>query len=120
MLRLSCQPARASVRFRLAAWAAVVAIAAAVPAAAAPMPPSARFWVGLYRCTSGTPSLISTYTTRIRFTACATGTDIDFYKIQGGTHGWPGGPDAPGNLPPMNEIRASFLIWQFFARHTHK
>jgi len=35
MLRLSCQPARASVRFRLAAWAAVVAIAAAVPAAAA-------------------------------------------------------------------------------------
>jgi poly(3-hydroxybutyrate) depolymerase len=92
----------------------------AVPAAAAPMPPSARFWVGRYRCTSGTPSLISTYTTRIRFTACATGTDIDFYKIQGGTHGWPGGPDAPGNLPPMNEIRASFLIWQFFARHTHK
>jgi polyhydroxybutyrate depolymerase len=92
----------------------------AVPAAAAPMPPSARFWVGRYRCTSGTPSLISTHTTRIRFTACATGTDIDFYKIQGGTHGWPGGPDAPGNLPPMNEIRASFLIWQFFARHTHK
>jgi len=35
MLRLSCQPARASVRFRLAAWTAVVAIAAAVPAAAA-------------------------------------------------------------------------------------
>ena len=93
---------------------------AAVPAAAAPLTPSARFWIGLYRCTSGTPSTISTHVTRIRFTTCSTGTDVDFYKIQGGTHGWPGGPDDPGDLPPMNEIRASFLIWQFFTRHTHK
>lgn len=35
MLRLSFSPAHAIVRFRLAAWAAVVAVAAAIPAAAA-------------------------------------------------------------------------------------
>ena len=35
MIRLSSQPARVSFRFRLAAWAAVVAVATAVPAAAA-------------------------------------------------------------------------------------
>ena len=35
MIRLSSQPARVSFRFRLAAWAAVIAVATAVPAAAA-------------------------------------------------------------------------------------
>ena len=91
-----------------------------IPAVASPLPPSARYWVGLYRCTAGTQTNSTSHVSRTRFTACSTGTDIDFYTIAGGTHGWPGGPDDPGDLPPMNEVRASFLIWQFFARHTHK
>jgi poly(3-hydroxybutyrate) depolymerase len=50
-------------------------------------------------------------------TSC-TGGDINFYRIQGGTHGWPGGPDDPGDQPPMNEMKASVLMWQFFIAHS--
>ena len=91
-----------------------------VPVAARILPPAVQFWTALYKCTTGTRSPVTVHVSRNRFTACATGTDIDFYSIDQGTHGWPGGTVEPGNLSPMNEIRASFLLWQFFTRHTHK
>lgn len=90
------------------------------PATASALPPSVRYWTALYTCTGGTRTPTTQHVTQTRFTKCTTGTDIDFYSIDGGTHGWPGGPVDPGSAPPMSEIRASFLIWQFFARHTHK
>ena len=92
----------------------------AVPPAANAVTPATQFWTALYRCTGGTRVVVAPHVFRSRFTTCATGTDIDFYTIAGGTHGWPGGPVDPGSQPPMNEIRASLLLWQFFTRHTRK
>ena len=92
----------------------------AVPLAANALTPATQFWTALYKCTGGTRTVAAPHVFRNRFTTCTSGTDIDFFTIGGGTHGWPGGPVDPGAQPPMNEIRASLLIWQFFTRHTHK
>lgn len=92
----------------------------AVPQLALDLPPSVQFWAALNGCAAPTakgvvsnPGLDVVQTS---WQSCTTA-DIDFYKIQGGTHGWPGGPDAPGALPPMNEINASVLMWRFFITH---
>lgn len=87
-----------------------------VPALANTLPPALQFWTALSRCTGGARTAASANVTRTRFTACLK-TDIDFYAIAGGTHGWPGGPVDPGAQPPMNELKASVLMWQFFIRH---
>src|ERR1019366_1172660 len=83
-----------------------------VPPLADSLPPSVQFWTALNGCTGGTTQPSSADVVRTHLTPC-TGADIDFYAIQGGTHGWPGGPDDPGAQPPMNELKASVLMWQF-------
>jgi polyhydroxybutyrate depolymerase len=92
-----------------------------VPNIADTLPPSIQFWSSTNGCAAksakGTVKLVAADVELTHMTAC-TGADVDFYRIQGGTHGWPGGPDAPGALPPMNEISATVLIWQFFIAHS--
>jgi polyhydroxybutyrate depolymerase len=87
-----------------------------VPALATDLPPSTQFWAVLNGCVKGTRTVAAADVSQTTFTPC-TGADIDFYTILGGTHGWPGGPDDPGAQPPMNEIKASVLMWQFFIKH---
>lgn len=87
----------------------------AVPPLALGLPPSVGFWTSLNKCSGGAVTKASAHVTRSRFTVC-TSAEVDFYSILGGTHGWPGGPEDPGSQPPMNEIKASILISQFFAR----
>jgi polyhydroxybutyrate depolymerase len=90
-----------------------------VPPLADSLPPSVQFWTALNGCTGGTTQPSSADVVRTHLTPC-TGADIDFYAIQGGTHGWPGGPDDPGAQPPMNELKASVLMWQFLVRHVRR
>jgi polyhydroxybutyrate depolymerase len=85
--------------------------------AAAELPPAVQFWVALGKCTSGKVTPLTAHVAQAAFTACP-GTEIQFYRIESGTHGWPGGAAEPGSLPPMNEIRFSALAWQFFNRKT--
>jgi polyhydroxybutyrate depolymerase len=92
-----------------------------VPNVADTLPPSVRFWSSINGCAAKTAkSAIKTPSADVAQTAMTscTGADVDFYRIQGGTHGWPGGPDDPGAQPPMNEMNASLLMWQFFIAHT--
>lgn len=91
----------------------------AVPALANTLPPAVQFWTALGKCTGGVRTAAAAHVTRTRFTTCAS-TEVDFYSIEGGTHGWPSGAVDPGNQPPMNELKASVLMWQFFTRHAHK
>jgi polyhydroxybutyrate depolymerase len=86
-----------------------------VPLLAGNLPPAVQFWSALGKCTGGTNLTLSEHVVRTSFTACV-GAEIQFYAIRGGTHGWPGGPVDPGAQPPMNELRASVLMWQFFNR----
>jgi polyhydroxybutyrate depolymerase len=91
-----------------------------VPVLADGLPPSVQFWAALNGCTAttakGSAKSASANVVQTSWTLCVTA-DVDFYAIQGGTHGWPGGPDDPGALPPMNEMKASVLMWQFFIAH---
>ena len=88
----------------------------AIPPLAGSLPPSVGFWTSLNKCSGGAVTRASAHVTRTRFTVC-TIAEVDFYSILGGTHGWPGGPEDPGAQPPMNEVKATILISQFFARH---
>ena len=92
-----------------------------VPTIAAALPPSVQFWSVLNGCAvktaKGVAKTISAHVVQTSLTTC-TSADVSFYSIQGGTHGWPGGPDDPGASPPMNEIKASVLMWTFFIAHT--
>ena len=90
-----------------------------VPALADSLPPAVQFWTALNGCTTGTLTATSDHVGHTSFTSC-TGADVSFYSIDGGTHGWPGGPDDPGSQPPMNEMKASVLMWQFLVRHVRK
>ena len=87
-----------------------------VPPLADSLPPSVQYWTALNGCTKGTDSTTSAHVVRTSFTPC-TAADVSFYTIEGGTHGWPGGPVDPGADPPMNELKASVVMWQFFIRH---
>jgi polyhydroxybutyrate depolymerase len=87
-----------------------------VPALADSLPPSVQYWTALNGCTSGSDSTTSADVVRTIFSPC-TAADVAFYTIEGGTHGWPGGPVDPGSQPPMNELKASVVMWQFFIRH---
>jgi polyhydroxybutyrate depolymerase len=91
-----------------------------VPALAAGLPPSVQFWSALNGCAAKTAKAatksVSADVQLLTLTTC-TQADVSFYTIQGGTHGWPGGPDDPGASPPMNEIKASALMWTFFIAH---
>jgi polyhydroxybutyrate depolymerase len=91
-------------------------------------------WVELDQCRDLPDSQkVAPHVTLLRYTQCAGGAEIWFYKTelpgdQGGGHAWPGGaippamlaPNAPRGLRaniPGTEINASELMWQFFSRH---
>ena len=86
------------------------------PGAADPLPPAVQFWSALERCTGGTRKSTSLHVAQTVLTGCLNA-EVEFNAIDGGTHGWPGGPDQPGAQPPMNELNASVAMWTFFARH---
>jgi polyhydroxybutyrate depolymerase len=78
-----------------------------------------RRWAALDQC-QGRPqkSVISAHVTEIRYGSCAAGSEVILYRIdaslaKGGGHVWPGSSDDASG----DEINASELIWEFFARH---
>jgi polyhydroxybutyrate depolymerase len=87
-----------------------------VPAIADSLPPSVQFWTSMNGCTAGSVLTLSPHVLETSLTPCSSG-DVNFYAIDGGTHGWPGGPVDPGAQPPMNELNASVAMWRFFIRH---
>ena len=54
---------------------------------------------------------------RRRWKGCAPGGVVDFYIIEGGGHTWPGSIPIPGLGLTTQQIKASAVIWKFFAAH---
>jgi polyhydroxybutyrate depolymerase len=81
-------------------------------AVAATLPPSVQFWLAANGCGGGAVSRTSRDVVRTSFASCA-GAEVIFYSIEGGSHAWPG---AGGSQPPMSELQASSVIYQFFTR----
>ena len=91
---------------------------ASVPAAARALPPSVQYWATQQKCTGGATKVVSTAMANTQITGCTGGAVVEFNKIIGGTHGWPGGTTEPGSVAPMNQLKSSIEIWKFFAKHT--
>ena len=93
-------------------------------------PETAEFWAAASGCSaSGESTKLPDKDTRdgstinqTRFGECKGGTSVIFYSIDGGGHAWPGSPVKPrmtrltGKM--SNDIVASDLIWEFFARQS--
>jgi polyhydroxybutyrate depolymerase len=93
-------------------------VSGTVPVVARALPPSVQFWAVQQKCTGGSTKTVSTAVTNSQITGCTSGAVVEFNKIVGGTHGWPGGTSVPGSLAPMNQLSSSNEIWKFFAKHT--
>ena len=89
----------------------------AAPVLATPLPPALQYWSAMSKCSGGTVTTPTEHVTRTTCTSCS-GAEIQFYRIDGGGHGWPGGEEPPGSDPPMNELHFSAVAWQFFNRKT--
>lgn len=87
---------------------------------------TANFWASNNRCTQDSmvtnlPDLEgedSSTVTTIQFQDCDLGTEVLFYRIEGGGHSWPGGGQLPEFLGKINrDINASSEIINFFKRN---
>jgi polyhydroxybutyrate depolymerase len=73
-------------------------------------------WARLDGCTNGPAvTAVSDHVTRELYSGCARGSQVELYKVSGGTHSWPGSPQ---DSSATQEIDANELIWEFFAQHT--
>jgi polyhydroxybutyrate depolymerase len=53
-----------------------------------------------------------------RWNACANGAAVELVTIADGGHSWPGGRRLLRALdPPSDALRATHVIWEFFAAH---
>ncbi len=61
--------------------------------------------------------------TRFLWSGCAANADVDYYRVAGAGHTWPGGPLDVANLiePTLGkttrDVSANDLMWQFFSRY---
>lgn len=85
--------------------------------------PAVRDWVSSWakrnRCGNAFDEKVTEITDKLTYTNCADNADVVLYTIKGGGHAWPGGMALPkwwvGKT--TNDINATDLIWDFFARH---
>ncbi len=79
-------------------------------------------WATHNGCTSGPSDKEIGDTTLQTWTSCSNGADIDFYRVNGGGHTWPGTNETiatflEGSLgKTTQDVDASELMWDFFKR----
>jgi polyhydroxybutyrate depolymerase len=77
-----------------------------------------NFWIGNNGCAAGPDSEAHGTIIKQAYTACQAGSEVVLYSIQGGGHAWPGGQRGSRlGDEPTQEISATDLMWEFFARH---
>ena len=78
-------------------------------------------WVGFNRCTAK-PSIITTSAlVHSTYSGCASGTNVELYKIIDGPHAWPMGVKlGPGLDAPSTALDATTVIWEFFKAHPRR
>jgi len=64
-----------------------------------------------------TDTRIKPHVVRRTWSGCKAGSTSVYYLVEGDGHTWPGGPSIPSLGNATKEIRASDLIWKFFAAH---
>lgn len=76
-------------------------------------------WARLNDCRQGPASrVVSEHVTEFSYSRCRGGADVEYYRVTGGGHTWPG---TAVDLSPLGvttqEISATQLMWQFFEDH---
>jgi len=80
-------------------------------------PEVAQFWVEHDRCRTPGDRVQSGHVVRVHYT-CAAGSEVLFYTIVGGAHGWPGGGRGWIFSPvPPKDMIATDSVARFFLRH---
>ena len=83
------------------------------------------FWRGVNGCSGAPTSNVidpvndGTTITLERYTNCAAGAEVAFYRVLNGGHTWPGGASSvPASIVGLTsqDVQASPLIWGFFSR----
>jgi polyhydroxybutyrate depolymerase len=83
------------------------------------VPVAAATWARLNDCRRGPQaSTISEHVTRLAYTRCAQGAEVQLYRVSDGGHTWPGTTvPAPGLGLVTQEINAATIMWDFFEDH---
>ncbi len=72
-------------------------------------------WARFDGCTRGPAvSQVSEHVTKEAYSKCKDRSEVVFYKVAGGTHSWPGSPE---DDTATQEVDATEIIWDFFAKH---
>jgi polyhydroxybutyrate depolymerase len=77
-------------------------------------------WARRNRCAAeAAEEPVSAAVRRLAYSQCAANAAVVLYTVEGGGHTWPGGQPFPEWMtgPTTQEISASRLMWDFFARH---
>jgi polyhydroxybutyrate depolymerase len=75
-------------------------------------------WARLDGCRpTPTTTTVKTEVTLTAWPHCSTHTEVDLYTIEGGGHSWPGADPAKSPTPTTQQINATALMLNFFARH---
>jgi polyhydroxybutyrate depolymerase len=79
-------------------------------------------WARINGCRVGpTATPVSAHVTRFAYGHCRQHADVEYYRVAGGGHTWPGtDADLTGLGTVTQEINASNLIWSFFAAHPRR
>ena len=77
-----------------------------------------EFWMRHDGCADSARSEVAGTVRRTRYASCSGGSEVEFVRIEGGGHSWPGGDRVARFLdPPSQALDATAEIWRFFARH---
>lgn len=85
-----------------------------------PVSLAVSFWVNHNHCSPDGRKQEKGKIIREEFPGCDDETKVIFYTIVDGGHAWPGGKQGPSPIAdkPTQELSATDMIWDFFARHT--
>lgn len=81
------------------------------------VPVAMKRWADLNGCAAGVLTNVSTTVDRTAYGECRDGADVQLYTVNGGGHSWPGTPRTTPFGTTTQEINATELAFEFFARH---
>lgn len=88
-----------------------------------PVPRAMREWAAHNQCTQDTVERDADVVQR-EWTGCAADADVDYYRVRGGGHTWPGAPAIISDAieeslgKTTQTVDATRLMWQFFEGYT--
>ncbi|MCB9412903.1 MAG: hypothetical protein H6525_08665 [Actinobacteria bacterium] len=89
-----------------------------------PVPEVMAEWAGHNECEPTPTEAITSEVTLLAWTACADDAVVDFYRIDGGGHTWPGSPITSNQAfaefagPTTTTVDATDAMWEFFQRYS--